>query len=89
MHFVRWAAGDRTLRTSDAVDEASIAAGVALSRWFGHEARRVYAMLAESDDDRDRRRLVDLIRGKGGSVTPRDLMRGVAKMAIGGLEPPT
>jgi len=75
VHFVRWAADDSTLLAPDAVDEVSMRAGIALARWFGHEARRVYAMLAESEEDRDRRRLVDLIRIKGGSVTPRDLIR--------------
>ena len=75
VHFVRWAADDPTLDTACAVDEASIAAGVTLSRWFGNEAKRVYAMLSESDEARESRRLVDLIRYKGGSVTPRDLMR--------------
>ncbi len=75
VHFVRWAAEDPTLSTPDAIDEASVASGITLSRWFGHEARRVYAMLSESDEDGDRRQLVELIRRKGGSVTPRELMR--------------
>jgi hypothetical protein len=66
---------DQAGRTPEAADAASITAGVRLSRWFGHEARRVYAMLDESDEARERRRLGELIRRKGGSVTPRDLMR--------------
>lgn len=71
----------------------SVAAGVALSRWFGCEARRVYAVLAESDDDRDRRRLVELIERKGGTVTVRDLMRssrmfGTAPEAEAALDGP-
>jgi len=75
IHLTRWAAGDPTLTTPEAVDAVSIAAGVRLSRWFGHEARRVYAMLDESDEAREHRRLVELIQRKGGSVVPRDLMR--------------
>lgn len=67
-----WAAGDAE---GDAVDEASIRAGIALADWFGGEARRVYAVLAESEADREDRELVELIQRKGGSVTPRDLMR--------------
>jgi hypothetical protein len=59
------------------VDAGSIAAGVALARWFGDEARRVYAILGESDDDRETRRLVEWIDRKGGTVTPRDLTHGV------------
>ncbi|MBL8761336.1 MAG: hypothetical protein JNL50_08550, partial [Phycisphaerae bacterium] len=56
---------------------ASIAAGVVLARWFGDEARRVYAILSESDDDRETRRLVEWIERKGGTVTARDLTHGV------------
>lgn len=74
-HFIRWAAGDPTLDDPEAVDESSIAAGVELSQWFGHECRRVYAMLAESDEDRDRRRLVEKIQRKGGELTARELQQ--------------
>ncbi len=44
--------------------------------WLKNEARRVYAMLVESPADRERRRLVDWLRGRGGSATVRDLVRG-------------
>lgn len=57
------------------VDEASIAAGVVLARWFGDEARRVYAILSESDDDRETRRLVELIQRTGGDVSGRELVQ--------------
>lgn len=77
VHLTRWAAGDATLRDAARVDEASIAAGVVLARWFGDEARRVYAILSESDDDRESRRLVEWIERKGGTVTARDLTHGV------------
>lgn len=77
VHLTRWAAGDATLRDPARVDEASIAAGVVLARWFGDEARRVYAILSESDDDRETRRLVEWIDRKGGTVTARDLTHGV------------
>jgi len=75
VHFVRWAAADPTLASADKVDTDSIAAGVTLSRWFGHEATRVYRMLVETDEERDRRRLVELIGRKGGAVTVRELQR--------------
>jgi len=75
VHFVRWGAGDPELQDPDAVDEASVVTGVALSRWFGREARRVYGILDESDEERDRRRLLELIERKGGSVTIRGLLR--------------
>jgi hypothetical protein len=77
VHLTRWAAGDTTLRNASRVDEASIAAGVVLARWFGYEARRVYAILSERDDDRETRQLVEWIERKGGTVTARDLTHGV------------
>ena len=72
---VRLASCDTVACTSEMVDEHSIAAGAALSRWCGREAKRVYAMLAESDQDREHRRLAELIQRKGGSVSCRDWMR--------------
>jgi hypothetical protein len=48
---------------------------VVVADWFKAEAARVYGQFAETDDDRDRRRLVELIRQHGGTVTVRDLMR--------------
>ena len=76
VHFVRWAADDATLADPDRVDETSIAAGVELSRWFGHETRRIYGILGESEDDRDRRRLAEWIERRGGGVTVRELTHG-------------
>ena len=75
IHFARWAADDPTLASADDMDAASMAAGIRLATWFKGEARRVYALLGESDDDRDRRRLVEWIGRKGGSATPREVQR--------------
>jgi hypothetical protein len=74
LHLVRVAAGDNTA-DPDAVDAQSIESGVALSRWFGQETRRVYAALSESVEQRKRRELVELMRRKGGKITVRELMR--------------
>jgi hypothetical protein len=79
IHFTRWATADPTLADPSAVDAESVEAGIRLSRWFGHEARRVYAMLDESDEDRARRKLIELIQRKGGSVAPRDLLRSSSR----------
>jgi hypothetical protein len=57
------------------VGEESVLAGVALCRWFAREARRVYAILSESAEERDARRLVEFIRSRGGSITIRGLQR--------------
>ncbi|MBN1554422.1 MAG: DUF3987 domain-containing protein [Phycisphaerae bacterium] len=75
VHLVRWAAGDATLSDLNVVDEESVSAGVALSRWFGQETRRVYAILDETEEDRERRELVELIERHGGNITARELMR--------------
>jgi hypothetical protein len=68
-------------------------AGITLAKWFKHEARRVYAMLDESEADRDQRRLAEWIGRRGGAVTPRDVQQGcrwlkepgVAEAALEGL----
>ena len=57
------------------VDEQSMAAGITLVEWLKNEAKRVYAVLGESSEDRDRRRLVELLQAKGGRAIVRDLMR--------------
>ena len=81
IHFARWAANSPDLATPDAVDLLSIEAGIRLARWFGREARRIYSILDESDEGRERRRLVELIQRKGGSVTARALMRSSRQWA--------
>src|SRR5262249_23127325 len=58
------------------VDVDSMKAGIALAKWFKHEARRVYAMLDETDAERDQRRLVDWIGRKGGTGTAREVQQG-------------
>ena len=46
IHFARWAADDPDLESPDAVDAASMKAGIDLAQWFKAEARRVYALLS-------------------------------------------
>jgi 5S rRNA maturation endonuclease (ribonuclease M5) len=76
VHFVRWAAGDSTLASADQVDAESMESGIALAKWFKGEARRVYALLGESDEDRDQRRLIEWIGRKGTAVTAREVQQG-------------
>jgi hypothetical protein len=57
------------------ISEASMQAGIALARWFAYEADRVHLMLAESDEQRGARGLVELIQRRGGRITVRQLMR--------------
>jgi hypothetical protein len=74
VHFARWAAGDVTDETR--LDADSMDAGITLANWFKGEARRVYAILGESDEDRDQRRLVEWISRRGGTATAREVQQG-------------
>jgi hypothetical protein len=76
IHFIRWAADDPTLVSPDIVDEVSMRAGITLAEWFKNEARRVYALLAETPKDRDIRRLIEWLERRGGSATARDAFTG-------------
>jgi hypothetical protein len=53
----------------------SVAAGIALVRWFARETRRIYAVLSESEEAREIRRLVEFIRSKGGRITTKVLQQ--------------
>lgn len=74
VHYVRWASGE--LADERTLDAASMEAGIRLAQWFKHEARRVYAMLDESDADREVRRLVEWIERQGGTATPSEVQKG-------------
>ena len=73
LQLVRAATGeaDETI-----VDETSMDAGITLSRWFGREAKRIYAMLGESKSDGEQRKLVVWIDRKGDSLTAREVQQG-------------
>jgi hypothetical protein len=62
----RVAAGEDDLAP---VCRESVEAGITLCRWFAREARRIYRTLAEDDEDRQVRRLVELLRSWGGRAT--------------------
>jgi len=40
-----------------------------ISRWFGHEARRIYAVLKEDEEERQINQNKELIERKGGQIT--------------------
>ena len=84
IHCVRWAADDPDLERPDAIDADSMKAGIVLAEWFKAEARRVYPLLSESDDDREDRQLADWIERKGGSTTIRKLQQGRRKYKLSG-----
>jgi DNA polymerase I-like protein with 3'-5' exonuclease and polymerase domains len=57
------------------VEPSSIEAGVTLVQWFAYEVRRIYVALAETEDQRYVRKLVELIRSWGGAATARKLQK--------------
>jgi len=75
VHLVRAAMSDPTLRSAELVDEASIAAGVQLSRWFAGEARRVYATLSADEEERALDRLITIVDTHRRPLTTRDWQR--------------
>jgi len=78
VHLVRQVAGDNSLKSSDLIDATSINVGIALSRWFGHEATRVYRLVGdedEADQAHEHAELLTAIRRRGGRLTARDLMQ--------------
>ena len=73
-HAVSLAAAD-VQPWKSGVTEESMIAGIALAEWFANEAERVYAMLGERPEESAVRRLAELVCRKGGSITPRELLR--------------
>jgi hypothetical protein len=79
VHLARWAEGDVPDPCAYQLDERSMVSGITLSQWFGHECERVYAMLSETDAQRERRELCELMRKRGGVVSVRELMRSSSR----------
>jgi hypothetical protein len=77
IHHVVTHVGSKT-DPNDPVEPVSIAAGIALVRWFAYEAGRVYDVLGETEPDRQVRTLVETVRRKGGAITARALHRNCA-----------
>lgn len=61
------------------VDADSMERGIQLANWFRREADRTYLRLAEGDDDREARQLLDLAHRMGGSVSGRELVQSSRK----------
>ena len=62
------------------VDEESMSVGIALSKWFGNESRRVYSMLGGDVGDRRIQKMVEAIKGKGGEISIRNWERRHSNM---------
>ncbi|WP_460185065.1 YfjI family protein [Thermopirellula anaerolimosa] len=74
LHLVRWAAGENV--NPDIVDGDSMARAIELTAWHKHETLRVYEALDDTEEESERRKLVEWIARRGGSVTARDLYCG-------------
>jgi len=75
VHCIRAAAQDTTLQDAAAVDRESIEAAIRLVTWFKNETRRIYGRLAEGEDTRDTRKVLECVQAKGGNVTVREVAR--------------
>lgn len=82
-HLIRQVSNETVV---DGIDAVSIAAGVKLARWFAHEARRVYAMLAEDDESQQSRQLIELIERRDGSISTCELTRSGPRQYRGNPE---
>lgn len=76
VHFAGWAAGDPELTNPNILDGASMSAGIVLANWFKIEARRIYALLDETETERNQRRTIEWIVRKGGAVSAREAQQG-------------
>ena len=59
---------------AESVTAAIMEAACNLARWSGQESARIYATLGETAEQSGRRRLIEFITRRGGSVTTRDLV---------------
>jgi DNA polymerase I-like protein with 3'-5' exonuclease and polymerase domains len=57
------------------ITETSMLAGITLAKWFAAEAVRIYAMLAETHEERETRTLVEWIARHGGRTTVKEVQR--------------
>ncbi len=69
----------------DKVSAETMQAGIDLATWFKRETRRVYAMLSETEDQRESRRLVEWLQQHGGSATARQVQQGCHWLKGSGL----
>jgi hypothetical protein len=77
LHLGRVAGGEPA--GADVIDGESMRRGIELANWFRREAERTYARLAEGDDDREARQLLDIVSRKGGSISGRELVQSSRK----------
>ncbi len=77
-HLIDWA-GRGGLGDFGSISADTLARAIKVVDWFAAEARRVYSMLGETDEEGEHRELVEWLERKGGTATARDLTRGPRK----------
>lgn len=75
IQLVELAAGNAPDNDGATVDRPAVEAAATLVAWHAHETERVYQALKETDEERERRELFELVEGRGGRMSPRDLMQ--------------
>lgn len=75
IHLIGWALKGQPESAVGSVSAEAMRRGIALARWFGEEARRVYAVLAATDAERRLQARVRSIGRAGGSVSVREWQR--------------
>lgn len=76
VHCVRVVANHAQLVDPHLIDAQSMESGIILAKWFAHEAKRVYAMLEETEGEEENRKLVEWITRRGGRATVRETQQG-------------
>ena len=82
LHMIRQAGSEPTL--SHRIDTSSIARGIGLARWAAREWQRVFEGLERDSIEHDDGRLVGFIEKRGGTVTVRDVQRGLRGYRVPG-----
>ena len=79
IHLIRCFHRDNSDFESQHVDAESILAAIRVSQWYGDEGGRIYSQVlgdfSESEENREKRILVQIIGKNGGQISPRELTR--------------
>lgn len=78
IHLIRFASNEPGVQFPT-LDARSMQSGIDLARWFGNEARRVYLRISETPEECHERELVEWICSQGGTVSVRDVQRGLTR----------
>lgn len=70
-HLIMYRAAELWPVTAETMRQA-----IRLTEWFKAEAKRVYALLGESDAEGSDRKLVEFLQRRGGSATAREVRQG-------------